>query len=102
MLPSHHDPRGGFRNPWPTAYEPTRRDLLRWSRERRAQELAPNPRPEELPRGESRIISPRAPAGEMLATWVGHSTFLLQVGGANVLTDPHWSERASPLSWAGP
>jgi len=31
-------------------------------------------------------------------TWIGHATFLLQLGGVNVLTDPHLSERASPLS----
>jgi N-acyl-phosphatidylethanolamine-hydrolysing phospholipase D len=35
-------------------------------------------------------------------TWIGHSTFLLQIGGLNVLTDPHFTERASPLAWAGP
>jgi N-acyl-phosphatidylethanolamine-hydrolysing phospholipase D len=33
---------------------------------------------------------------------VGHSTFLLQVGGLNVLTDPVWGERASPVSFVGP
>ena len=42
-------------------------------------------------------------AGEMAATFVGHSTFLLQFAqGLNVLTDPIWSERASPVSFAGP
>ena len=35
-------------------------------------------------------------------TWVGHSTVLLQLGDVNVLTDPIWSERASPLQWIGP
>jgi N-acyl-phosphatidylethanolamine-hydrolysing phospholipase D len=35
-------------------------------------------------------------------TWVGHATFLIQVGGKNILTDPIWSERASPLSFVGP
>ena len=35
-------------------------------------------------------------------TWVGHSTLLVQLDGVNVLTDPQWSERASPLSFAGP
>ena len=35
-------------------------------------------------------------------TWVGHATVLLRVGGLNVLTDPHFSQRASPLSFAGP
>ncbi len=35
-------------------------------------------------------------------TWVGHSTFLLQVGGLNILTDPVWSNRCAPVQWAGP
>src|SRR5665213_2580262 len=35
-------------------------------------------------------------------TWIGHATFLIQVAGMNILTDPMWSERASPVSWAGP
>lgn len=33
-------------------------------------------------------------------TWVGHATFLIQVAGISILTDPIWSERASPLPWA--
>jgi L-ascorbate metabolism protein UlaG (beta-lactamase superfamily) len=36
------------------------------------------------------------------ATVVNHSTVLLQQQGSNILTDPIWSERASPLSWIGP
>lgn len=35
-------------------------------------------------------------------TWIGHVTFLFQHRGLNVLTDPVFSERASPLSFAGP
>lgn len=35
-------------------------------------------------------------------TFVNHSTFLIQMDGFNILTDPVWSERASPFSWAGP
>jgi L-ascorbate metabolism protein UlaG (beta-lactamase superfamily) len=35
-------------------------------------------------------------------TWIGHSTLLIQLDGVNVLTDPHWSGRASPVSFAGP
>jgi N-acyl-phosphatidylethanolamine-hydrolysing phospholipase D len=33
---------------------------------------------------------------------VGHATTLLQLGSVNVLTDPVWSERASPVQWLGP
>jgi L-ascorbate metabolism protein UlaG (beta-lactamase superfamily) len=35
-------------------------------------------------------------------TFVNHSTFLIQVDGLNFLTDPVWSKRTSPFSWAGP
>ncbi len=40
--------------------------------------------------------------GEIIVTWIGHSTFLLQTAQANLLFDPVFSERASPVSWAGP
>jgi len=40
--------------------------------------------------------------GVLRLTWVGHSTFLVQQGGLNVLTDPVWSRRASPVRWVGP
>lgn len=35
-------------------------------------------------------------------TFVGHSTFLLQANNMNVLTDPIWSKRCSPVSFLGP
>ncbi|MGQ0543956.1 MAG: MBL fold metallo-hydrolase [Betaproteobacteria bacterium] len=35
-------------------------------------------------------------------TWVGHATVLLRVGGLSLLTDPHFSARASPVQFAGP
>jgi len=35
-------------------------------------------------------------------TWIGHSTFLVRMDGMTFLTDPMFSERASPLSFAGP
>ena len=35
-------------------------------------------------------------------TWLGHSTFLIQYGKTNLLTDPILSKRASPVSFAGP
>ncbi len=35
-------------------------------------------------------------------TWIGHATLLLQLKGVNIITDPQFSERASPVSWAGP
>jgi L-ascorbate metabolism protein UlaG (beta-lactamase superfamily) len=47
-------------------------------------------------------LLPSPTAGGVDATWVGHATFLVRVAGLHVLTDPMWSERASPLRWAGP
>ena len=38
----------------------------------------------------------------ILATFVNHATVLVQVGGKNILTDPVWSERVSPVSFIGP
>ncbi|MDK9706669.1 MAG: MBL fold metallo-hydrolase [Desulforhopalus sp.] len=39
---------------------------------------------------------------DLRVSWVGHATVLIQVEGLNILTDPVWAERVSPVSWAGP
>ena len=44
----------------------------------------------------------RVRAGALRVTFVNHATLLIQLDGVNVLTDPTWSERASPVSFAGP
>lgn len=44
----------------------------------------------------------KANRSEHTLTWVGHATFLLQVEGLNVLTDPVFSRRVSPFQFAGP
>lgn len=46
------------------------------------------------------LLKQAAPNGRV--TWLGHSTFLIQLGSLNILTDPQFSERASPVQWAGP
>jgi L-ascorbate metabolism protein UlaG (beta-lactamase superfamily) len=40
--------------------------------------------------------------GTARVTLIGHATLLIQVAGLNILTDPVWAERASPLSFIGP
>jgi len=44
----------------------------------------------------------RLAAGHVRATFVNHATMLLQVGPVNILTDPIWSPRTSPVEWLGP
>jgi len=44
----------------------------------------------------------RVNTGALRATFVNHSTVLLQMDGLNLLTDPVWSRRVSPVSFAGP
>lgn len=40
--------------------------------------------------------------GGVRVTFINHATFLIQVDGVNILTDPVWSKRVSPLRWIGP
>lgn len=66
----------------------TRRDPGKWERWREIVPAAPPP---------ARV------AGRALrVTWVNHSTFLVQTENVNLLTDPIWSMRCSPVQWAGP
>jgi len=44
----------------------------------------------------------RKPDSGLRATWLGHSTVLLELDGVRVLTDPVWGKRASPAQFAGP
>lgn len=45
---------------------------------------------------------PQTGPGDVVVTFIGHASFLLQIGGINLLMDPVYSERASPLSFMGP
>jgi N-acyl-phosphatidylethanolamine-hydrolysing phospholipase D len=47
-------------------------------------------------------VALRGPLAAPMLTWIGHSTFLVQLDGVNLLTDPIWSERTSPVPFAGP
>jgi N-acyl-phosphatidylethanolamine-hydrolysing phospholipase D len=58
----------------------------------------------ELPAANSAaaVAAMHAPTSPLQARWIGHVTFLLQAGGLNVLTDPMFSEYASPVQGLGP
>jgi L-ascorbate metabolism protein UlaG (beta-lactamase superfamily) len=44
----------------------------------------------------------RVPGAALRVTWINHATVLIQTASLNLLTDPIWSGRASPLGWLGP
>jgi len=61
-----------------------------------------DPDPSVFTRVPPDFVPPRAPLSQLTVTWAGHASLLIQLNGLNLLTDPIWSERASPVSWAGP
>ena len=73
------------------------RELLKWQRAggrkawpRRVENL-PQPAPPDA-----------VASGDLQVTYIGHATVLIQVANLNILTDPFFSRRASPVQWAGP
>ena len=60
-----------------------------------------------IPSGPLPLVDPveqwtKPPETGLRVTWLGHSTLLIEIDGARVLTDPVWGQRASPLAFAGP
>lgn len=72
-------------------------DLLRWRWTRQ-----PAPWPERAPSPFSDTPPARVDGGRARLSYVGHASWLIQAGGLNILVDPVWSERASPVAFAGP
>lgn len=94
-------PTGRFQSPWPDSEPHGFREFLRWRIDRR-KNLIPDPPFGSLPTRTPEIVAPRAPRGHRSVTWIGHSTLLIQAGDRNILTDPVWSDRVSPVQFAGP
>ena len=95
-----HHTAEGFRNNYPTG---PRGSFRKWQQERREKGLP------KIPEGGYRfeVLKPdvawlQANRTEPVLTWIGHATFLLQIGGLDILTDAHLTDRASPLAFAGP
>jgi N-acyl-phosphatidylethanolamine-hydrolysing phospholipase D len=103
--PPHHRPHG-FQNNY-IEFEPrSLGDLLKWKWAATRDGL-PKPPAAPTPRvaPDTTFIQTNARAGTMMQpaiTWVGHATMLAQLAGLNVITDPVFSERVSPLSFIGP
>jgi L-ascorbate metabolism protein UlaG (beta-lactamase superfamily) len=74
-------------------------EVLRWQfgsgRERRSwPEWAPSPHADTPP--------PRVAGERVRLSFVGHASWLIQTAGLNILIDPVWSTRVSPVRWVGP
>src|SRR5687768_11362804 len=97
--PNYRD--GAFRNPEATSLATTGstwQTLRRWLGGHE-QRVPPGPMPiVSLTRADFAT----APASGLRATWLGHSTVLVEIDGARILFDPVWARRASPSSLVGP
>jgi L-ascorbate metabolism protein UlaG (beta-lactamase superfamily) len=100
MNPYHSGPPGDhfdglrFFNPGHPDTDRSFRDILRWKLREKAARW-----PESVP---AQCAVPDSSVVGVRITIVGHASVLIQSGGLNVLTDPVWSERASPVRFAGP
>ena len=96
-----HILKNGFRNTNPAFAPPSPWERMKYIASR-SWATTVHPRFVNLPRVESDGSALKNNRTAATVTWVGHSTLLIQLDGVNLLTDPHWSERASPVTFAGP
>ena len=83
-----------FFNPGQPPTDRSLREIWRWQSQRAA-----------VPWPAAVAVTPTVPDSrveQMRITMVGHATLLIQAAGLNILTDPVWSNRSSPVTFAGP
>jgi L-ascorbate metabolism protein UlaG (beta-lactamase superfamily) len=92
---SDHFDGDKFFNPWGENVSKTFFDVMKWKFTSKAKSW------DEV----ASVVNPELPAAsetQTIVTWVNHSTFLIRAKGLSILTDPVWSQRTSPFSFAGP
>ncbi len=105
--PLSHRAGRGFKNLYANPPHGGFGAVLRWQLGLGPKEALPVP-PEEVPPYVPDIVPPdlelvRHPdSSRIQITWIGHSSFLIQAGGLNILTDPVYSDRVSPVPFIGP
>jgi L-ascorbate metabolism protein UlaG (beta-lactamase superfamily) len=94
--PSDHFNGKRFFNPWP---EDKKNFLtfLKWQMTSDKKKW-----PEKVPVQTLEKVTAASDPKDIQVTFVNHATVYIQHAGLRFITDPHWSERASPLSFAGP
>ena len=97
--PAPHGP-DGFRNNYP---HPDKGSLWAWQWERLRNGLPKEPEGGwKLPSVKTDPVALGAAENNPSVTWIGHATMLVRLAGKNVLFDPTFSPRASPVAFAGP
>ncbi|XP_061570552.1 N-acyl-phosphatidylethanolamine-hydrolyzing phospholipase D isoform X2 [Cololabis saira] len=107
---SCRDKHGRWTNPWSTWRFPSYPTLLRfllWDKDHTNLPSSKEVLDSELPVMEPYFVrnpdfSDRRDHPGMRVTWLGHATVLVEMDGVNVLTDPMFSQRASPFQFVGP
>ncbi len=75
----------------------SRWDVLRWAITRK-----PAKWPRDLSNPPPSTVEPHVDGGRLRLTYINHATVLIQCDGLNIITDPVFSRRVSPVSFAGP
>ncbi|XP_064633220.1 N-acyl-phosphatidylethanolamine-hydrolyzing phospholipase D-like isoform X2 [Lineus longissimus] len=95
--------RGRYANPWPTWKDVTLGNAIMWKMTSKDNSKIPSK--QELDRTLP-IVTPEferyPPPNGIKVTWLGHATVLVQFDGLNILTDPIFSQRCSPVQFMGP
>jgi N-acyl-phosphatidylethanolamine-hydrolysing phospholipase D len=100
-----HHTAEGFKNNYLDSVSKSGRDFMRWQVERLQAGLPKPPQtPTPVVTADLAFIHANAKPAAMqpAITWVGHASMLVQASGLNVLTDPVFSGRASPVQLVGP
>jgi len=101
-----HHRRDGFQNNYTEFATKSLADVMRWRLSAMRNKLPPpplTPIPQRAP--DTAFLHQNATAAAHMkpaVTWVGHATVMAQLGGLTLLTDPIFSDRASPSSLVGP
>ena len=99
--PVHHT-ENGFQNPY---VEKTKRGFFKYLKMRyfSNEEFADyESNAHKIPRVKTDLDVIQNPSDTLQVTWIGHATVLIQYQGINILTDPMFSDRASPSGFMGP